>query len=185
MRYHPLPRTAVPIVATATLAVFVWIAWGSWHHPAAFWAPGELSRHHADIASCTHCHQPFHGPSASRCMTCHSAQYFERRSNPGSAALHRNMTATQTACSACHTEHRGLLAPVTNVARVNPHGEFIFTATGTVSCSACHDFGSSVADRPSLKENPLVKQLLAAGGRAHQRGRMAECLRCHEMRKDE
>ena len=183
MRYHPLPRTAVPVVAIATLIVCLWIGWGSWHHPAVFWAPGALSRYHADVASCTHCHQPFQGPSASRCTVCHSAEFFDSRSSPASAALHRNMTTTQAACSACHTEHRGVLAQITNAARVNPHGEFVFTVTGADSCSACHEFATSVADGPALKESPLVKQLLAAGGAAHQRGRMAQCFRCHGMEK--
>ena len=185
MRYHPLPRTAVPVVAIATLIVCIWTGWASWHHPAALWAPGDLSRYHADIVSCTHCHQPFHGPSASRCTVCHSAQYFNSRSSSASAALHRDMTTTQAACSSCHTEHRGVLAQITNAARVNPHGEFVFRVTGTHSCSACHEFGMRVTDRPALKEGPLVKQLLAAGGPAHQRGQMAQCLRCHGMRTDE
>ena len=183
MRYHPLPRTAVPIVAVATLVVCIVIGWGSWQHPAAFWAPGDLSRPHAGIASCLQCHQPFHGPSASRCAACHSSQYFESRSSPASSAWHRNLTATQVACSACHTEHRGPLAPITDAARVNPHGPFIFTATGADSCSVCHEFGMRVTDRPSLKDAPPVTRLLTAGGEAHRRGRMAQCLRCHAIQK--
>jgi hypothetical protein len=183
MRYHPLPRTAVPLVAIATLVVCMGIGWGSWQHPGAFWAPGDLSRSHAGMVSCMQCHQPFHGPSASRCAACHSTQYFESRSSPASSALHRNMTATQTTCSACHTEHRGPLAPITNPARVNPHGEFVFTATPADSCGACHELGRRVTDRPALKDVPLVKRLLAAGGEAHQRGRMAQCLRCHAIEK--
>jgi hypothetical protein len=94
------------------------------------------------------------------------------------------MVANKTVCSACHTEHRGALARITNAARVNPHGEFVFLATGTNSCSACHEFGTRVADRPRLKADPLVKQLLAAGGAAHQPGRMADCLTCHATGKN-
>jgi len=181
MRYYPLPRTAIPGVAMATLALMIWIGWGSWRHPVAFWAPGDLSRYHADIVSCVHCHEPFRGPSRARCMTCHSDQYFERRSSTASAGLHRDMAAQQVACSACHTEHRGALAQITDSTRVNPHGEFIFLATGTNSCTACHEFGARIAERPSLTDGPLVRLLRAAGGEAHQPGKMAECLKCHTM----
>jgi hypothetical protein len=179
MRYHPLPRTAVPVVAMAMAAVLIWIGWGSWRYPVAFWAPGDLSRYHADIGFCIQCHEPFHGPSQARCLTCHAEPYFGRRSSPATAVLHRDMVAQRIVCSACHTEHRGALAQITDAARVNPHGEFVFLATGVNSCGACHEFASRVAEPPQLKENPLVKSLRAAGGRAHVAGRMARCLRCH------
>jgi hypothetical protein len=184
MRYHPLPRTAMPVVAMATLVVVIWIGWGSWRHPIAFWAPGDLNRYHADIVSCTQCHEPFQGPSQARCLTCHSGQYFERRSSPATAILHRDMAAQQTACSACHTEHRGALAQITDSARVNPHGEFVFLATGTNSCTACHEFGARVDEGPRLKDNRLVKLVRTAGGEAHQLGKMAECLKCHTAGKN-
>jgi hypothetical protein len=184
MRYHPLPRTAVPVVTMAMLVVVVWVGWGSWRHPASFWAPGDLSRYHADISSCTQCHEPFHGPSPSRCVNCHSGSYFESRSAPAVATLHRDIATQRTACSACHTEHRGALTQITNAARVNPHGEFVFLATGTNSCGACHEFGTRVADRPKLKDSPAMSHLLAAGGAAHQPGRMAECLKCHMTRRN-
>ena len=183
MRYHPLPITAVPIVAMATMVVVVWIGWGSWRHPAAFWAPGDLSRYHADIAFCTQCHEPFRGPSQARCIVCHSSRYFERRSPAASATLHRDMMEQRTACSACHTEHRGALAQITNQARVNPHGEFVFLATGANSCTVCHEFGTRVAEHPRLKDTALVKRLRESGGGGHQPGRMAQCLKCHGQRE--
>lgn len=179
MRYQPLPRTAVPIVAMATLVVVIWIGWGSWRDPVLFWAPGDLSRYHADIVSCMQCHEPFHGPSQARCMTCHSSNYFERRAATRTMDLHRDMAAQQTACSACHTEHRGALAQITDSARVNPHEEFVFVATGAKSCSSCHEFGTSVAEQPRLKDNSLVNLVRKAGGEAHRPGKMAQCLKCH------
>jgi hypothetical protein len=111
-------------------------------------------------------------------MMCHSNRYFEKRSS-ATAVLHRDMVAQRTACSACHTEHRGALAQVTNPARVNPQGEFVFIATGTHSCNTCHEFGARVSDRPRLKDDPLVMRLHAAGGTARQQGKMADCLKCH------
>lgn len=179
MRYHPLPRTAMPVVALATLVLIIWIGWGTVRSPAALWAPGDLSRYHVDIAGCTHCHEPFRGPSPARCVTCHSDRSFESQSTPAVMTWHREMVTQQTACIACHTEHRGALAHITDRAKGNPHGEFVFRATGTNSCNTCHEFGARVAERPALKDAAPVKHLLAAGGGAHQLGRMADCLTCH------
>jgi hypothetical protein len=61
----------------------------------------------------------------------------------------------------------------------NPHGEFIFRATGTSSCSACHEFGADVVARPTLLDNDFVRHLFDEGEGAHHRGRMANCVQCH------
>jgi hypothetical protein len=61
----------------------------------------------------------------------------------------------------------------------NPHGEFIFRATGTSSCSACHEFGTALGARPTLVDNNTVRRLLEKGAGAHRLGRMANCLTCH------
>ena len=179
MRYHPLPKTAVPVVALATLVLVMWIIWGSIRSPAAFWAPGELSRYHVDHAGCTHCHEPFRGPVAARCVVCHSEQDFVNRAMPAVTTWHRELVTQRTACTACHTEHRGPLAQITDRARANPHGEFIFHATGTSSCTACHEFGARVAARPTLRDEPIVRRLYERGRGAHQAVRLAECLACH------
>ena len=52
MPYLPLPRTAVPVVAMATLVLVAWVGWGSFRDPETLWAPGDLSRYHADVARC-------------------------------------------------------------------------------------------------------------------------------------
>lgn len=169
----------MPVVALATLVLVLWIGWGSVRSPAALWAPGDLSRYHVDIAGCTHCHEPFRGPSPARCVGCHSERYFESRSAPAVMTWHREMVAQRTACTACHTEHRGALAQITDQSRVNPHGEFVFRATGTGSCTACHEFGASVATRPMLRDAPVVKRLYEKGRGAHRPGRMTDCLACH------
>ena len=179
MRYRPLPRTAVPVVALVTLVLVVWIGWGSVRSPASFWAPGDLSRYHVDQAGCTHCHEPFRGPSPARCVSCHSERYFEDRATPAVTTWHRDLVAQRMACTACHTEHRGALAQITERARTNPHGEFVFRATGTSSCTACHEFGVRVATKPTLRDEPIVRRLYEQGGGAHQPGRIAVCLACH------
>ena len=68
MRYLPLPRTAIPAVALTALVLMLWVGWGTERSPAAFWAPGDLSRYHVETAGCTNCHAPFGGPSATRCV---------------------------------------------------------------------------------------------------------------------
>jgi hypothetical protein len=63
---------------------------------------------------------------------------------------------------------------------VNPHGEFIFRATGTSSCGACHEFGTTFGTRPTLLDNERVRRLLEKGDGEHRLGRMVNCLKCHE-----
>ncbi|HRB82444.1 MAG TPA: cytochrome c3 family protein [Nitrospira sp.] len=112
-------------------------------------------------------------------MSCHSERYFEGRATPAVKTWHRDLVAQRTACTACHTEHRGALAQITERTRTSPHGEFVFRATGTSSCTDCHEFGARVATKPTLRDEPIVRRLYEKGGGAHQPGRMAECLACH------
>jgi cytochrome c551/c552 len=93
--------------------------------------------------------------------------------------FHGEVITQQKTCLACHTEHRGALAQITASAMFNPHGEFIFLATGTGSCSACHQFGPTFGARPILLDNETVRRLLEKGDGAHRLGRMAGCLTCH------
>lgn len=179
MRYLPLPHRVVPVVAVATAVLLGWLGWGSIRNPEALWAPGDLSRHHADVTGCAHCHEPFQGPRPAKCLACHSEKQFSTRSKSSVYDLHREVIAQQKTCLACHTEHRGALAQITTNALFNPHGEFIFRATGTRSCSACHEFGSDVVARPALLNNETVRHLFDEGEGAHHRGRMAHCLHCH------
>lgn len=180
MRYPPLPSTAVPVAALATLVLLIWIGWGSFRNPAAFWAPGDLSRAHADIAGCLGCHEPFRGPSPARCGACHSPQEFESRPARSAMSWHRDMIERRTACTGCHAEHRGTGAALTDRKAVDPHGEFVFRATGARSCLTCHTFGNRVVENPMLLDDPAVKELLVKGGGAHVPGRMADCLACHD-----
>ncbi|HNO33491.1 MAG TPA: CxxxxCH/CxxCH domain-containing protein [Nitrospira sp.] len=179
MRYLPLPRTAIPAVALATLVLMIWVGWGTVQSPAAFWAPGDLSRYHVETAGCTNCHAPFGGPSATRCVRCHSEGYFESRATPAVSIWHRDLAVRQTACTGCHTEHRGALAHITEETRMNPHGDLVFRATGAGSCTACHAFGTRVATKVTLKDELIVRRLYEKGRGAHQPGRMGDCLSCH------
>lgn len=179
MRYLPLPRAAMPVVALATLVLVIWIGWGSVRSPASFWAPGDLSRYHVDKAGCMSCHEPFQGPTAARCIGCHSERSFKNRATSASATWHRDLVAQQTACTACHTEHRGGLGHITEQTKMNPHGELVFRATGASSCTACHEIGARGAAKLTLRDVSIVRRLYEKGRGAHQRGSMAECLACH------
>jgi len=167
------------VVAVATVVLLAWLGWGSIRYPETFWAPGDVSRYHADVARCVDCHEPFQGPSPVKCLACHSEKRFVLRSKPVVSDLHREVIAQQKTCLACHTEHRGALAQITTNALLNPHGEFIFRVTGTSSCSACHAFGADMVAQPTLLDNDIVSHLFDEGEGAHHRGRMAHCVMCH------
>ena len=114
MHYLPLPRTVVPAVAIATVVLVVWLGWGSMRDPERLWAPGDLSRYHADVTHCMSCHEAFRGPVSAKCIQCHSEAYFAAGSTPSTATLHRDIIGQQQKCLACHTEHRGPLANITS-----------------------------------------------------------------------
>lgn len=179
MRFLPLPGGAVRFVIIAAALLIAGLVWGTIKYPEALWAPGNLSRFHADIASCSDCHKPFRGPSTDKCTACHDDKYFAAHSRPVVADFHQTSVTEGKACSDCHTEHRGALAQITVGAMLNPHGEFVFRATGTSSCSACHDLSAGVASSMNLLDNAIVRHLMEEGEGAHRTGKMANCLRCH------
>jgi len=182
MHYLPLPRTVVPAVTMATGVLIIWLGWGSMRDPETLWAPGDLSRYHADIAHCTSCHEPFHGPATTKCILCHSEARLAERAMPATASLHLDIIRQQKTCLACHTEHRGALSRITSSAMRNPHGEFVFLMTGAKSCAACHEFEAAFGARPTVLDNEIVRHVMAKGSGAHRPGYMAHCLQCHTDR---
>ncbi len=179
MRFFPLPGGTVPFVIFAITLLLVWVVWGTFNHPETFWAPGDLSRFHSDIVACNDCHQPFRGARAKKCIVCHDEKHFTVRSKTTVAEFHQQSIREEKSCTECHTEHRGALAQITVGTMVNPHGEFVFRATGTHSCTACHDFSGSFESHPPLFDNAIVRHLMEEGEGAHQPGKMAHCLTCH------
>lgn len=179
MRFFPLPPRTTSFVVIAIILLLTWVAWGSFKHPEALWAPGDLSRFHSDITVCSDCHQPFHGAKADKCITCHDEKHFAARSKPKVAEFHQQAIREKKSCTDCHTEHRGALAQITVGALYNPHGEFVFRATDTSSCSACHDFSGHSEPRLPLLDNTIVRHLMEKGKGAHKSGKMARCLVCH------
>jgi len=77
-------------------------------------------------------------------------------------------------------EHQGVLASITIGALNNPHGEFIFRATGATSCSDCHMMESGEGEkRMILLSNSRVNHIIEEGEGAHRFGYFAKCLNCH------
>ncbi len=165
-------------VLAAVVTLVIWLAWASTRTPEALWAPGHLSRYHAGVQSCMHCHEPFQGPTAARCVACHDVAGFRREA--GSVAdFHVGAVERQRRCVTCHTEHRGDTAPITIRPLHNPHGELVFLATGARSCADCHAFPDGLGGRPTLLDNALVRDLIEEGEGAHRRGGFARCADCH------
>lgn len=174
-----LPSNVFPLVIGATLIMVGWLGWASTRDPESLWAPGDLSRYHADVKACTQCHEPFRGATAVKCSSCHSAKKFSAKSSIAVRDFHLEVIRKAQTCLACHTEHLGALAQITTGAMINPHGEFIFQATGTRTCAACHAIGAARGGRLSLLDNATVRDLLEEGEGAHRPGKFAQCLRCH------
>ncbi|GJL61626.1 MAG: hypothetical protein NPIRA04_02800 [Nitrospirales bacterium] len=175
-----LRRWVLPVVLTSTGLIIVYIAWGSVYTPETLWAPGHLSRYHADIATCGTCHEPFIGATDTQCLVCHTLQQFQLKSQPEVHRIHQEVIVRKQSCLTCHTEHRGVLASITMGTARNPHGEFIFRATSTSSCSDCHTMDTEKEKtKPVLLNNATVRHLIEEGEGAHRPGHFAHCLHCH------
>ena len=174
-----LPSSVFPLALGFALVTAVWVAWASIRDPEALWAPDDMSRYHRHVAQCMHCHEPFRGPLTSKCMTCHPANQFSSHSTPAVRDFHIDAIRTGVSCLHCHTEHRGPLASITIGVMDNPHGEFVFSATGTRSCADCHVVPGETTGRPAVLDNAAVRRLLKKGDGAHRPGTFARCLRCH------
>ncbi len=182
--YLPLPSSVLPIVLAATLLLVGWLGWAGERNPEALWAPGDLSQYHAEIGSCTGCHQAFRGPTTAKCVGCHSAQWFAETSEATVNDFHQSKIRDGRSCLDCHREHRGRLVQIVIGETGNPHGEYIFLATGTTSCTECHAFGSGPGQPTTLLENDLAKGLLKKGRGMHRPGEFADCLQCHVSRSE-
>jgi len=174
-----LPSSVFPLAMGFALVTAVWVAWASTRDPEPLWAPGDVSRYHRPVAQCMHCHQPFRGPLASKCIACHFADQFTIYSTPPVRDVHIDAVHRGKSCLGCHTEHRGVLASITIGVLHNPHGEFVFSATGTRSCADCHAVPVETTGRPPLLDNAAVRHLMKKGEGAHRPGAFARCLRCH------
>jgi len=170
-----------PLIWSVTALLIGAVVWLSPQYTEALWSPGHLSRSHTDVTSCGACHEPFRGPTPQKCLSCHSSEKFAARSQPDVARFHVDIIQKAQPCLTCHVEHRGALAAITIGALNNPHGEFIFRATGATSCSDCHMMESGEGEKMMiLRSNSLVSHILEEGEGAHRTGHFAKCLNCHQ-----
>jgi Zn-finger protein len=169
-----------PLIWGLTALMIGVVIWLSPQYTEALWAPGHLSRYHTDVTSCWSCHEPFQGPTPQKCLSCHSSANFAARSESDVTRFHIDIIQKMRSCLTCHVEHRGVLASITTGALNNPHGEFIFRATGATSCSDCHMMESGEGKkRMILLSNSRVDHIIEEGEGAHRKGYFARCLNCH------
>lgn len=170
------------IVVAATLAVMA-AAW--WSRGDALFSPGPLHaaprratplggvHSHAELANrCAACHpRPFSGQHmATLCLACHrdvQQQIDARR------PLHGRLTQVQE-CRACHTEHAGPQAAITDLAHFD-HSVTAFALTGrhlTTRCALCHQ-------DQVYKGTPRTCVACHAEPRVHLGRFGTDCARCH------
>ncbi len=170
-----------PFVVTAVLVFFViaWVVWGSLNFPETLWAPGDLSRYHSNASGCSDCHQPFKGATSEKCVMCHDGNQFAEVAKMEVVKFHQEIIRERKACSGCHTEHRGTFAQITIGALKNPHGEFVFSATGARACTSCHELDKNFEIQGQVLNNAIVELLMLRGEGKHRAGKMSNCSRCH------
>lgn len=128
---------------------------------------------HAQIASCSACHvSPWSSDTmADRCLVCH-ADVLEQIET--GQALHGRLADSRN-CRACHTEHRGAHATLTNLKHFD-HECARFKLTGkhaAVACASCH-----VNDL--YKDTPQACSSCHTEPGSHKaRGFDSNCNKCH------
>ncbi|MCA9461828.1 MAG: hypothetical protein KC590_06805 [Nitrospira sp.] len=174
-------RPWVPrLIWVLTILILGIVTWGSIRDPEAMWAPGDISRYHADVSDCWGCHEPFRGATVNKCRSCHTDVWFTNHAESEVRRFHQDLVQSNQFCAGCHLEHRGVLAAITIGVPRNPHGEFIFRVTGADSCSDCHIHATSEGQPAmTLLLNEKVQHLFEEGEGAHQVGRFAHCGNCH------
>ncbi len=111
---------------------------------------GPLSSNHAAFGTdCTTCHTPFGDVSDDKCAVCHEkygdetgihtfvAHYLYRSADTTRLALSAAVRERETPCVACHTEHVGRQALISNVA--------------DAQCLPCHAYGSFNERHPAFE----------------------------------
>ena len=188
--------TATGILATlVTLIAIVGMAFAS---GSQMFTAGKLNAQagdalggvasHAQIAQCSACHAAPWAASrmADRCAACHTdiaAQMFDV------AKLHGMITqkSPTLACRACHPEHRGPSAPLTDLgSNTFPHEALGFSLNGhqltvtraAFTCSDCHKdgiqtFASDTCDSCHRQIDPVFAP-------AHVEAYGTACLDCHD-----
>ncbi len=152
------------LIWVLTALIIGMIFWGSFRYPEAMWAPGHLSRVHADATDCHGCHEPFRGVRSRKCLMCHTSHRFQAHADPATSRRHLQIIRQSESCLSCHTEHQGDRTRFTSLEPGNPHGELVFQMTGARDCLDCHRANSVKKTMTSaLLNNPLVQYLQKEG----------------------
>jgi hypothetical protein len=133
---------------------------------------GGVSSHAEIGGKCSACHVPpwSRETMADRCMGCHTDV---RGQLDGHQPLHGKL-ANGTQCRACHTEHKGDHAALTDLAAFD-HNSAAFSLTGkhaSVACNACHTTGAH-------KGTPAVCRGCHAEPKSHIGQFGTDCAKCH------
>ncbi len=144
---------------------------------------------HAEIGGqCSACHAAPWGADtmASRCQECH-AEIADQLSDP--ASLHGAVyeQGMQVPCRACHPEHRGPDAPLTELrSGAFPHESLGYSLQGhqrtadgrTFLCEDCH--GEDITTFDPATCDSCHRQMDAAFSQAHRLWVGEDCLACHD-----
>lgn len=183
--------------ARAWLCLRLLILWSLAMVPSSLRAqisPGDLTWAHESIdglTTCTKCHQLGEGPSAKKCLTCHTG--IQSRLEQKLGYHHTLVTIQKKACFSCHSEHAGREFKLI----VWPDGQESFdheltgfNLTGKHAKTNCRDCHNPANLDSKLKEHDLTVDLtrtflglgqdcLSCHKDEHRGQLLADCQRCH------
>jgi hypothetical protein len=141
-------------------------------------SPGELAAPHEaleGLTNCTECHELGKGPSAEKCLKCHTAVDAAIQSERG--YHYRVVAKEKKACFSCHSDHSGrkfqLIHWEDEMKEFN-HQMTDFALSGKHQQSACRD-----CHQPDLLQNDFLKQHQQVNFSATFLGLTESCLGCH------
>jgi hypothetical protein len=189
--FTPLALAAA-VVTAATIAALWWLTGGGIASPGALGAsPGDGARRggvrsHAELARrCGACHpSPWSGTTTSAlCLDCHDEIRAELAARDG---LHARLGRARS-CLACHTEHRGATADLTELdPSTFPHDATGFSLARhrrardgrAFACVDCHDRGLTRWDEGRCESCHRDEQPAAMA--THVAAWGAACRDCHD-----
>lgn len=140
-------------------------------------SPGELSEPHKDlegITNCTNCHELGEGPSAEKCLECHTT--LRERINTRAGYHYKIVKQEGIICFECHNEHAG--RDFNLVTWENGMENFDHSRTGFVlkgkhtkqKCRDCHHPGNMQEDFSGKQDVSAIRTFL---------GLQQNCISCH------
>ena len=141
-------------------------------------SPGELAAPHEaleGLTNCTKCHEFGKGPSAEKCLACHTAVRDKIQSEKG---YHfRKVTVEKQACFACHSDHSGRDFELTHwddgMKRFD-HQQTGYTLEGkhaSIECRDCH--------KPDFQQTAFLQKHQEVNFAKTMLGLTDNCLSCH------